>query len=164
MIHGLLVKSDKPYWLKKHNEHPSHAQKFGSSQRSRCLLLTRGNVGSGDENGEQLKSRCKAHADQMSSRARQLWCGRNWEKKRNCGQRQNKCIVYCCHVTHARQKIMIASLKGNSVGTSVDSPGQRKVGERRSLFCSPVTQAIHVLIYVILYSSPCIFTSERLHS
>ena len=74
--------------------------------------------------------------------------------------------VYCLLLSRdtCKAKMMIASLQGNSVGTSVDSPGQRKVGERRSLFCSPVLQVIRVLIYVILYSSPCIFTSERLHS
>ena len=49
-IHGLSVKSDKFDWLRVRNENPAHAQKIGSSQTSRFLVLTKRSVASGDEN------------------------------------------------------------------------------------------------------------------
>ena len=49
-IHGFIVKCDKSDWLKIQNEYSALAQKIGSRQRSRCLVLTKRIVGSGNEN------------------------------------------------------------------------------------------------------------------
>ena len=43
-----IVKSD---WLKIQDEYSAHAQKIGSGQRSRSLVLTKRIVGSGDKDG-----------------------------------------------------------------------------------------------------------------
>ena len=45
-----FLKSDRSDWLRIRNENSAHAQKIGSDQRSRFLLLTKRSAASGNEN------------------------------------------------------------------------------------------------------------------
>ena len=50
MNHGHIVKYGKSDWLKIQNKYSAHAQKIGSGQGSRSLVLTKRIAASGEEN------------------------------------------------------------------------------------------------------------------